>query len=256
MIPEPSRPASGAAPAVVARRTVAFDYAFRYTLTGELGKKHTSTLTVSTEADFVAVSIGYGVVPTVTPIVFGPDLSGNPPAARRSTMFNAITFADVLAGLATALPTTSRAVKGPLGAQIALARGIRLNPAFAEQALLHIQRRTPLPPGIFRDLFQVVGTPPDEIQFLYALFDDGTGREFQSEPILNTAGLGAADGDRPFRYFPRPIVFTRQSTIRMDVTEASAFEGELHVALQGYKVLGAAGTPTGRATAAARRSRR
>jgi hypothetical protein len=238
------------------RRTVAFDYAFRFELTGTPGTRTKSTVRVSTEADFVAVSVGYGVVPKVTPIVFGPDVSARPTTSRRQTLFSAITFAEVVAGLATSLPATSRSLKGALGAQIALASGVKLNPAFVEQALVHVQHGTPLPPNIFKDLFQVVGAPPEQIEFLYALFDDGSGREFQSEPILNTAGLGAADGDRPFRYFPRPITFTRQSTIRMEITELSDFEGELHVALQGYKVLGAAGTPTAPATHVARRSRR
>lgn len=236
------------------RRTVAFDYAFRFDLTGTPDKRWSKTVTVSTEADFVAVSIGYGVIPKVTPIVFG--FRPADPAATRGLQFETIRFEDVLSWLAAALPVTAGSLKGPLGAQAALAHGIKLNPTFAEVALLHIQNHRGLPSSLLRDLFQVVGPPPEEIQFLYALFDDGTGREFQSEPILNTAGLGISDGDRPFRAFPRPITFTRQSTIRMEVTEISEFKGQLHVALQGYKVLGAPDTPTGRAVRAARRGRR
>ena len=90
------------------------------------------------------------------------------------------------------------------------------------------------------------------MQFLYALFDEGSGREFQSEPILNIAGLGAADGKRPFRYFAQPITFAPLATIRMEITELSDFRGELHVALHGYKVLGGAGHADGRACAAVR----
>ena len=74
--------------------------------------------------------------------------------------------------------------------------------------------------------------------FKYALFDQGSGREFQSEPILNIAGLGSSDGKRPFRYFARPIEFAPRSTIRLQITEVSAFQGELHVSLHGYKTLG------------------
>ena len=55
-----------------ARRTIPFDYAFRYTLTGEPGTVLRSTVTVSIEAIFTAVSIGYGVIPAVTPLTFGP----------------------------------------------------------------------------------------------------------------------------------------------------------------------------------------
>jgi hypothetical protein len=110
--------------------------------------------------------------------------------------------------------------------------------------------------GIRTQLFQVVGTPPEQIQFLYAIFDEGSGREFQNDPILNIAGLGISDGDRPFRYFARPITFTPHSTIRLEVTEVSAFQGDLHISLHGYKVLGGAGTPTGRMQQGRFRSRR
>jgi len=47
---------------------------------------------------------------------------------------------------------------------------------------------SPLTEDVFGNLFQVVSAPSDEVQFLYALFDEGTGREFQSQPLLNTAG--------------------------------------------------------------------
>ncbi len=87
--------------------------------------------------------------------------------------------------------------------------------------------------------------PPERVQFLYALYDKGTGRSFQSEPLLNIAGLGISDGDRPFRYFATPIVFAPRSTIQLDVIPKTDFRGELYVTLHGYKVLGGAGTPTG-----------
>ena len=80
--------------------------------------------------------------------------------------------------------------------------------------------------------------PPEETPFLYALFDEGSGREFQSGPILSIAGLGSSDGKRPFRYFATPITFSPLSTIRMEITELGRVRGELHVALHGYKMLG------------------
>jgi hypothetical protein len=101
-----------------------------------------------------------------------------------------------------------------------------------------------LSPSIASRLFEVVSPPADQVQFLYALFDEGSGREFQSEPILNTAGLGISNGDRPFRYFPKPIVFKPRSTIRLQITEVADFQGDLHISLQGYKMLGESGTPT------------
>jgi hypothetical protein len=84
----------------------------------------------------------------------------------------------------------------------------------------------------------VADNPADRaIQFLYALSDEGTGRAFQNEPVLSTAGLGDPDGDRPFRRFATPIVFERMNTIRLDITEASDQAGSLHISLHGYKTL-------------------
>ncbi len=54
------------------QRSIPFDYSFRFNLAGNPGQIHRSTLTISVEAHFTAVSIGYGVVPAVTPISFGP----------------------------------------------------------------------------------------------------------------------------------------------------------------------------------------
>ena len=145
-------------------------------------------------------------------------------------------------------------LKGETGAEAVFKNGLKLNPSVAEVAL-H-KAAGPLKPDVLDRLFQVVGSPSELIQFKYAIFDEGSGREFQSEPILNIAGLGSAKGERPFRYFAEPIVFRPRSTIRMEVTEVSDFKGELHVALQGYKVLGDSGTPTSalqRRVAASRR---
>ena len=233
----------GQAAGVTPRRTIPFDYAFRYELTGTPGKVLNTTVNISVEATFVAVSIGYGVVPKVSPIVFGPApppvvifvaaaAAAPPPSALRD-----ITLGQLLSGLEAQLRET--------GADAAFKTGIKLNPQFAEAALLNGGNAV-LDSSVLKNLFQAVSAPPEQIQFLYAIFDEGTGREFQSDPILNTAGLGISNGERPFRYFARPISFAPRSTIRMQVTEVSEFQGELHVSLQGYKVLGGADTPTGR----------
>ena len=130
---------------------------------------------------------------------------------------------------------------GPRTAAV-LKDGLRFNPEFAERIFLTggIEGDK----QILAEAFQAVGAPPERVAFKYALFDQGSGREFQSEPILNIAGLGSSDGKRPFRYFARPIEFAPRSTIRLQITEVSEFQGELHVALHGYKTLGTPGTPT------------
>jgi hypothetical protein len=229
-------------PELAERRTIPFDYAFRYELTGKPGNVINKTVTVSIEATFVAVSIGYGVVPKVTPTIFGPtdrQLASLP----AEISLGEISLNNVLSFLEEKLKETSRVLRGETGPEAVLKNGFKLNPDIAEFVLQGINLQLDL--STLQNLFQIVGAPQENIQFLYAIFDEGSGREFQNEPILNIAGLGISDGDRPFRYFAQPIMFVPQSTIRLEVREVSDFQGQLHVALHGYKALGGAGTPTG-----------
>jgi hypothetical protein len=247
--------------AATQRRTIPFDYAFRYRLDGIPGATQMGKVEVSVESVFTAVSIGYGVVPEVTPVIFGVAPKAALDAADTQVGFLAATndlsasksrvtgqFSQMVGAMAEALGEGIRNVNGTpvLGPATALAlkNGFKLNPAMAEAFLGGGTRAAEL--SVLRQAFQVVAAPPDVVQFKYAIFDDATGREFQSEPILNLAGLGAPDGGRPFRYFARPIEFGPRSVIRMQIIEVSDFRGELHISLQGYKVLGGAGTPTGR----------
>jgi hypothetical protein len=230
------------------RRGIPFDYAFRYELQGRPGNVINSVVTVSIEAMFTAVSIGYGVVPRITPIIFGPEIENR---GEGDPLFTQITLGGILRALNKELIATSTTLSRDTGPEAVFKNGIKLNPTVAELALqqggdVRISR------DILSKLFQVVGSPSELIQFKYAIFDEGSGREFQSEPILNIAGLGSAGGERPFRYFAQPIIFRPRSTIRMEVTEVSDFQGELHVSLHGYKVLGGSDTPT---ATAQRRSR-
>ena len=235
------------------RRTIPFDYAFRYKLTGSPQTVLNNTVTVSVEATFVAVSVGYGVIPEVSPVAIGLTPAPPPPpsttpvislAAARPKIAPEINLGDLVQSLKGALAQSKITPRGDSVLGAALRSGIRLNPRFADVALTAIEKGVALNASIASRLFEVVSPPADQVQFLYALFDEGTGREFQSEPILNTAGLGISNGDRPFRYFPKPIVFKPRSTIRLQITEISDFKGDLHISLQGYKVLGESGTPT------------
>jgi len=245
------------------RRTIPFDYAFRFDLEGKPGLVQNSTLEVSIEAAFTAVSIGYGVVPKAQPIIFGlPALAGgvnlfSTPLSdiieTLSTKFDEEIKFPTPVSFAAAVAPPPNIEFGPKTAAV-LQDGLRLNPEFAERILL--TGGDNLDEQILREAFQPVGAPPELIAFMYAIFDEGSGREFQSEPILNIAGLGSPDGKRPFRYFALPIEFAPRSIIRMQITEVSAFQGELHVSLQGYKTLGQPGTPTGPRLQRHRRIRR
>jgi hypothetical protein len=239
------------------RRTIPFDYAFRYELTGKRDFVQNSTVSVSIEASFTAVSIGYGVVPKVSPIEFGLAPPPRPApgvillASATGPQFPTTSLGSVIMALGNALEedvdftsTTSAGRRiGPRTAAV-LKDGFRLNPDLAEKILLSGGSEV-LRPDVVRRVFQPVAAPPDRVAFKYAIFDEGSGREFQSEPILNIAGLGSPEGRRPFRYFARPIEFAPRSTIRMQITEVSQFRGELHISLQGFKTLGTPGTPTG-----------
>jgi hypothetical protein len=238
MTPAQQFRASAAISTTPDKRGIPFDYAFRYKLEGQPGNVINSVVTVSIEATFTAVSIGYGVVPKLQPIVFGPKQDD---AGRAS--LGELRLSEVLKGLTPELIAKSPALRGESGPEAVFRNGIKLNSDVAELALAD-EGRNVLSTDTLSRLFQVVGSPSELIQFTYAIFDEGSGREFQSEPILNIAGLGSANGERPFRYFAQPIVFRPRSTIRMQVTEVSDFTGELHVSLHGYKVLGDLNSPT------------
>jgi hypothetical protein len=258
----------GVAAPPAARRTIPFDYVFRFDgldneLKGQPGRVHNSTVDISIEAAFTAVSIGYGVVPKVAPITFGlqplaPLTFGLQPLSEQSLFGR--TLGELVVSLSKVLDEAvtfeSGTIVGRIGPRTAtvLKDGLRFNPEFAERIFLTAGGFA-LDEQTLGEAFQAVGAPPERVAFKYALFDQGSGREFQSEPILNIAGLGSSDGKRPFRYFARPIEFAPRSTIRLQITEVSAFQGELHVALHGYKTLGTPGTPTapGRARGRVRR---
>jgi hypothetical protein len=163
--------ASGDTPQAGSRRTIPYDYAFRYELTGEKGRVLKSTVTVSIEAPFVAVSIGYGVIPKVTPINFSPAAQEIIFLSAGGNEIRAITLGRIVDGLEQALRETSNTLKGETGAEAVLKNGFKLNPELAEFALLGLKGNAPLSASILRDLFQVVGSPPEQIQFLYAIFD-------------------------------------------------------------------------------------
>lgn len=254
------------APAPVApRRTIPFDYAFRFGLTGEPGRVHNYTVRVSIESSFVAVSIGYGVVPRRDPLRFGPSKAedfgapaGQPFVLARAIGKPAVTLSDLRMNWVSnslrrtireeSVATQSTGERNPERQRAAdiielLTRGVRINRELV-RSFAALGDTAPIPLDQLAVLFEEI--PPDSahVSFLYQLFDEGTGRSFQSDPILSTAGLGIEDGDRPFRTFAVPISFDPLATIRMEVIERSDVPCELHVSLHGYRVLGGRGSPT------------
>ena len=94
----------------------------------------------------------------------------------------------------------------------------------------------------FKALAESVLLRAGGVQFLYTIVDSGSGRELQNKQVHSIAGLGSADGDRPFRPFARPVPFVPRATIRIEIEELSVGplfkDGTLHLVLHGYKRLG------------------
>jgi hypothetical protein len=123
-----------------------------------------------------------------------------------------------------------------------LTRGFRLNPAAAPLAAAELPLDR-LANGTRRRLFETGSVAAEEVSFLYSLDVGNTGREYQSKPIHNIAGLGIANGDRPSRPFAKPMVFEPRSFIRLQIEELSGPPGTLFIVLQGYKILGTGRIP-------------
>ena len=94
---------------------------------------------------------------------------------------------------------------------------------------------TGLPVELANQIFESLNRPED-VSFRYSIFDGGSGRELQNQPLNNIAGLGIATGERPFKKFARPMIFLPRSTIRVTVEERFG-RGRLFFVFQGYKVL-------------------
>ena len=124
---------------------------------------------------------------------------------------------------------------------VALTSGFRFSQRFAAI----FSANTPLDqidPTILASAFEPA-CGQEDISFLYTIDVVSTGRELQNKPIHNIAGLGIANGDRPFRPFARPITFEPRSVIRIQIEELSTLPGTLYIVLQGYKTLGTGRIP-------------
>lgn len=193
-------------------KEIPYDYVATFRLAGVAGRRVQDVITVSTEGTFVAVAIGYSFIPR-SQLSLGITISGSPPVILLDPPSPLpVPFSGVPIGLLQALPP-GEFTGSPSGAEL-LARTM-----------------------VLARLRSICG-----LDFKYSLVDSGSGRELQNQPIHNIAGLGSADGDRPFRPFARPAYFAPRSTIRIEVeevSEGSLFkDAQLFIVLQGYKRLG------------------
>jgi hypothetical protein len=194
-------------------RVIPFDYVTTCRLTGRPQNQLESEVTVNAEGGFVATSIGYGLLVEEREVPIQGPLIGS--------SLGTFSLASV--------PLRSFGTS-------ALTDGIRIRPdrlrvAFKDNS----QLSDILPIDLANDLFERLNRPED-VSFRYTIFDSGRGRELQNLPLHNVAGLGIADGDRPFKKLARSMVFLPRSTIRVRVEERFG-RGTLFVVLQGYKFL-------------------
>ena len=221
----PSNPSAGAP----AGRVIPFDYVTTFPLTGSPGNQIEAEIPINVEGGFVATSIGYGLAVENLDVSVGPP---PPPLTPPPLPFN-------LGVLRLDQFPTS-----------ALQEGIRIRPNFLRIAFENGNLGIITQANLVNRIFERINRPED-VSFRYSIFDSGTGRELQNQPINNIAGLGIANGDRPFKKLARPMLFLPRSTIRVNVEEHFG-RGNLFMVFQGYKRLGSPATmqtplPGGRA---------
>lgn len=209
-------------------RVIPYDYVADFKLSGVVGNLIQDVINVSVEGVFIAVSIGYGFDEDraekieLTRIVPDPEDPTRPKLGE-------ITLDNLLSDV--------------------LVEGFRINPDFAAVAIKNGQLNESLPLDVAQNIFQRL-KQTENFSFLLSIVDTATGRELQNEPVHSVATLGRADGRRPFKMLPQPMVFMPRSTIRLQVEERSFIpskgderdvKGRLFITLQGYKILGLAG---------------
>jgi hypothetical protein len=199
------------APATV--KEIPYDYVATFALQGKRGNRVQDVINISTDGAFVAVSIGYSFIPELT-----KHLTITEPDNLVWSLTGGGELQDPPGNL------------GGIDVDFLLARG-------SAQTLPQAQDRLVNPVALLQCLLvQTCG-----IDFKYSITDSGSGRELQNQPIHNIAGLGKADGERPFRPLAKPMLFMPRSTIRIEIEEVS--EGLLYrdsllfIVLHGYKML-------------------
>jgi hypothetical protein len=205
--------------ALQSSRVIPFDYVASFQLTGAPGNRLEEEIPINTEGGFVATSIGYGLGVETLDVRIRDDSD--------KIKVNAAKKKEVDLSLLQLKDFSTNALQ----------EGIRIRPSCVSIAL----KNGTLPSGLISlDLANAVFerlNRPEEVSFRYSIFDTGTGRELQNQPINNIAGLGIANGDRPFKQLARPMVLHPRSTIRVAVEEGYG-RGTLHIVFQGYKQIG------------------
>jgi hypothetical protein len=213
---------------LVGERAVPFDSVAKFELTGSKGNVVEDEITVTTEGAFVVSSLGYGLAVEQEDVVLDGD--GVAGAEHEDPPGSGIWVIDLNQVPLSAFPPSS------------LRDGIRIRPEYLRVALQPggtlADNLVPVP-DIINRIFERLNRSED-VDFLYSIYDAGTGQAWQNVPLYNVAGLGIANGLRPFKQLAKPAILAPRSTLHITVTEKFG-RGVLYLDFQGYKRIGAYG---------------
>jgi hypothetical protein len=212
---------------------IPFDYVAQLRLVGQPRREQEIELPINVEGAFVATAMSYALDPPEERVRLALEPLERPPVPTPPTGQppETVDFRD-------AATNTFKLADLPLQRipPDALLDGVRLRPGYVRFAfdgaggLSNAVRIE-----IADDLFERINSSED-VRFRYRFWDGGAGRDLQNQPIFSIAGLGSADGRRPFKHLARPLYFEPRSTFRITVSERAG-RGVLHLVLQGYKRL-------------------
>lgn len=209
-------------------RAIPFDYVTTFELTGNPNNLIEDEISVNVENGFIATSIGYGLAAEDRNVVA---------ELNRISEVVDTTLRNSISGWSRTTPIDLTQFPLRLFPANALRDGIRIRQNFLRVALGNNgSLATQLPGNLIDRIFEPLNKPED-VSFRYEIFDGGTGHELQNRALNNVAGLGIANGDRPFKKLARPMSFLPRSTIRVKVEERFG-RGTLFIAFQGYKLIG------------------
>jgi hypothetical protein len=194
-------------------RTIPFDYVARLELIGSPKNMVETEVPINVEGGFVATGLGYGLAVETSDVLI---------RVPQALVGGGNTFP------LSALPLSAFAPK-------ALSDGIRIRPNFVRLVFTNNGELAALTIDLANKIFEPLNRAED-VSFRYSIFDSGRGIELQNQPIHNIAGLGIANGERPFKRLARPMIFLPRSTIRITIEEHFG-RGTLFLVFQGYKVL-------------------
>ncbi|HJU04932.1 MAG TPA: hypothetical protein VJ692_07230 [Nitrospiraceae bacterium] len=190
------------------RGLIPFDYVTKFTLIGRPGNRLEDEVTINAEGGFAATAIGYGLCVEDESV----DIHIN----KAEIALSDLALRDIsLTAVADGFRIRPEYVRLILGGGGGLKKVKR---AIAQEALERLNR-------------------VEDVSFRYTIYDTGVGRIWQNQPIHNIAGLGIANGQRPFKRLAWPRVFEPRSTLRIIVDEHFG-RGTLFIVLQGYKISG------------------